>query len=100
MMSSLMVKILSRLWIYKESDVGDWMASKLLNDDESYVKIEGKKLVTVEEKLHQVYQAVFVVEYRGELESVVVGRCEFNKYSKLFLRNAEGVLSKYADYEI
>ena len=28
--------------IYKESDVGDWMASKLLNDDESYVKIEGK----------------------------------------------------------
>lgn len=86
--------------IYKESDVGDWMASKLLNDDESYVKIEGKKLVTVEEKLHQVYEAVFVVEYRGELESVVVGRCEFNKYSKLFLRNAEGVLSKYADYEI
>lgn len=44
--------------IYKESDLGDWLCSKLLNRNEAYEEIEGKTLVTVEQKLQSLYEAI------------------------------------------
>ena len=42
--------------IYKESDLEDWLCSGLLNRDEAFEEIEGKTLVTVEQKLQSLYE--------------------------------------------
>ena len=52
--------------IYKESDLGDWLCSGLLNRDEAFEEIEGKTLVTVEQKLQSLYEAIFVQNIQME----------------------------------
>ena len=86
--------------IYKESDLGDWLCSKLLNRNEAYEEIEGKTLVTVEQKLQSLYEAIFVTEYTNGVYHTMIGDYEFDRNSKRFVRSIESMLSVYADYEL
>lgn len=86
--------------IYKESDMGDWLCSKILNRDEAYEEIEGKTLVTVEQKLQSLYEAIFVTEYTNGVYHTMIGDYEFDSNSKHFVRSIESMLSVYADYEL
>lgn len=86
--------------IYKDSDLGEWLCSKLLNKDESYRETDGKTLVTVEQKLQSLYEAVFVTEYTNRIYHTMIGDFEFNSESKDFVKNVESMLSVYADYQM
>ena len=86
--------------IYKESDLGDWLCSKLLNRNEAYEEIEGKTLVTVEQKLQSLYEAIFVTEYTNGVYHTMIGDYEFDSNSKRFVQSIESMLSVYADYEL
>lgn len=86
--------------IYKESDLGDWLCSKLLNANESYEKKEGKMLVTVEQKLQDLYKAIFVTDYTNGVYYTMIGDYEFDRNSKYFVLSIESMLSAYADYDM
>lgn len=86
--------------IYKDSDKGEWLVTRLLNRNESFEAEEGKSLVTIEQKLQQLYDAVFVIEYTGNVYHTILGECEFDDNSKYFVKSVESMLSVYADYEI
>ena len=86
--------------IYKDSDLGDWLVSKLLNRNESYEEEEGKTVVTIEQKLQNLYDAIFVTEYTNGIYYTMIGDYEFNDNSKNFVKSVEGMLSAYADYQI
>lgn len=86
--------------IYKESYLGEWLSFKLLNRNETYEETEEKTLVTVEQKLQSLYEAVFVTEYTNGVYHTMIGDFEFNSNSKRFIREIESMLSEYADYEV
>lgn len=86
--------------IYKESDLGNWLCHRLLNRYEAFEEIEGKTLVTVEQKLQSLYEAIFVTEYTNGVYHTMIGDYEFDSNSKHFVRSIESMLSVYADYEL
>ena len=86
--------------IYKDSDKGKWLATRLLDRNETFEEEEGKKVVTVEQKLQQLYDAIFVTEYTGNVYRTVLGEYEFDDNSKNFVKSVESMLSAYADYEL
>ena len=86
--------------IYKDSDKGEWLAAGLLNANESFKVEEGKTVVTIEQKIQQLYDAIFVTEYTGSVYHVTLGEYTFDDNSKHFLKSVESMLSGYADYEI
>lgn len=86
--------------IYKDSDKGEWLVTGLLNRNESFEKEEGKNVVTIEHKLQQLYDAVFVTEYTGNKRHTILGEYEFDDNSKHFVKNVESMLSVYADYQV
>ena len=86
--------------IYEESDLGEGLCYELLNRDEAYEKIEGKTLVTVEQKLQSLYEAIFVTEYTNGVYRTIIGNYGFDNNSKYFVRKIESMLSEYADYEL
>ena len=86
--------------IYKDSDKGEWLATGLLNRNESFEAEEGKCVVTVEQKLQQLYDAIFVTEYTGNVYRTILGEYEFDDNSKRFVKSVESMLSVYADYEL
>lgn len=86
--------------IYKDSDKGEWLVAGLLNRNESLEEEEGKSVVTIEQKLQQLYDAIFVTEYTGNVYRTILGGYQFDDSSKNFVKRVESVLSAYADYEI
>lgn len=86
--------------IYKDSDKGEWLVARLLNRNESFEEEEGKSVVTIEQKLQELYDAIFVTEYTNSVYHTMIGEYEFDDNSKRFVRNVESMLSDYADYEI
>ncbi len=86
--------------IYKDSDLGDWLVSRLLNRNESYEEEEGKTVVTVEQKLQNLYEAIFVTEYTHGVYHTMLGDYEFDDHSKHFVKSVASMLSAYADYQI
>ena len=86
--------------IYKDSDKGEWLATRLLNRNEAFETEEGKSVVTVEQKLQQLYDAIFVTEYTGNAYHTILGEYEFDDNSKNFVKSVESMLSVYADYNI
>lgn len=86
--------------IYKDSDRGEWLVSSLLNRDESLEAEEGKNKVTIEQKLQQLYEAIYVKEYTSRVYHTMLGECEFNDNSKCLMESVAGMLSVYADYQI
>ena len=86
--------------IYKDFDKGEWLATRLLNRNEAFEVEEGKSVVTVEQKIQQLYDAIFVTEYTGNVYHTILGEYEFDDNSKNFVKSVESMLSVYADYNI
>ena len=86
--------------IYKDSDKGEWLATRLLNRNEAFEVEEGKSVVTVEQKIQQLYDTIFVTEYTGNVYHTILGEYEFDDNSKNFVKSVESMLSVYADYNI
>ena len=59
-----------------------------------------KSVVTVEQKIQQLYDAIFVTEYTGNVYHTILGEYEFDDNSKNFVKSVESMLSVYADYNI
>lgn len=73
----------------------------LLSPDETYNQNTlTKKSVTVEEKLKEVYRALFVVKYEPEQEIIDIGKMEFGAEMKEFLLRVSGLLSQYTKMDI
>lgn len=86
--------------LYKESEIGSWLARGLLNSNESFEKADDKRLVTIEEKLNCLYNAIFVTEYTGNIYCMLIGQYRFDNNSKNFVKSSASMLSEYADFEI
>ena len=86
--------------IYRDSDIGMRLAVRLLDEDESMTVEKDRKLVTVEQKLQQLYDATFVTEYTSNMYNTILGSYEFDSTSKNFVKDVESMLSDYADYSI
>lgn len=86
--------------IYNDSYKGEWMTRGLLGRNESFEEEEGKNVVSVEQKLQQLYEAIFVTEYTGRVYNTVLGEYEFDGSSKHFVKRVESMLSVYADYQV
>ena len=67
---------------------------------EAFEVEEGKSVVTVEQKIQQLYDAIFVTEYTGNVYHTILGEYEFDDNSKNFVKSVESMLSVYADYNI
>ena len=55
--------------------------------------------VTVENKLMELYDAIFVKEYVNSMDRVTMGRCCFDKNCKKVVSNADCLLGEYANYD-
>lgn len=71
--------------------------SCLLNKDESFGNEEGKTLVTPEEIVDKLYDAIFVNQYSGRKYNTVMGEYEFSASSKNFALSVSNMMSNYAD---
>lgn len=76
--------------------------SDLLNKDETFDSSDssGLKIVTLEDKLKEVYEALFVQTYNNETYRIKIGEYFFDQNSKNLLLNVAGGLSKYANYNL
>lgn len=80
--------------------IGDWVTGHLLDNGETYQKVEGKKQVTEKQKIQDVYDAIFVKAYlRGEYETKI-GKAIFEKGFKDRVLKAIALVSPYADYSV
>ena len=86
--------------VYINTEVGKWLAERLLNRDEAYEKTEGKQLITFEQKLQKLYDAIFVTKYTNGMYHTMIGDYEFDNSSKDFVVTVESTLSPYADFQI
>ena len=57
-------------------------------------------LVTIEDKLKEVYEAIFVTKYRPEKYYTDIGDMRFNEKTKEFLLRTCGLLSEYTHVDI
>ena len=86
--------------IFSGSDIGHWAVENMLNNDESYMEMENKRLVTKEEKLKELYNAIFVEEYTGRNYCKQIGKFQFDDKSKEFVKRVASMLSQYTDFTV
>lgn len=84
--------------VFESEEIRGLMLKKLLADDESFAEEQNKKLVTKEQKIKELYEAVFSTDYDGVKYHKFIGQLEFNKNSKLFAKKTLSLFSNYADY--
>lgn len=83
--------------VLKDYQISYRLCANLLNEDESYDKeSERKKKVLLEDKLQDVYDAIFNKDMLWSEKTV--GNCEFSFRTKIELLKAANLLSEYADY--
>lgn len=76
---------------------------QLLNEDEAYEGIytnPNKKIVKLEDKINEVYKAVFIDSYNANYYLHEIGDLEFTEKSKNKALEVISVLSRYADVNI
>lgn len=71
----------------------------LLEKDEAYQEVENKKIVTLDDKLNLVYNALFNHSYATQNTSIKIGQYIFNSKTKRVLFEVVGLLSEYATIE-
>ena len=77
-------------------DVNERMFSVLLETNETYTPCnDNSKVVTITEKLQQVYDAIFRTTYGESLYEKTVGECEFNKRTKEFILRTASLFSEF-----
>lgn len=80
------------------ADVSEGFFDKLLGRDESYgPSINAASIVTVKEKLEEVYDALFGTTYDGITYQKYVGEYEFNKQTKELILRTASLFSTYTD---
>lgn len=83
------------------SSLSNAFFGNLLNWGETYSNATAiQTLVTIEDKLKEVYKAIFVTKYRPEKYYSDVGRMRFDEKTKEFLLRTCGLLSKYMNVDI
>lgn len=90
-----------------DNEFGAYIAQELLNKDEILPIIEFSNTfktkdsipVTVEDKLRELYNAIFVKEYTFTDHKRQLGKYCFNKDSKRIILEADTLLGRYASYE-
>ena len=74
---------------------------KLLNQNETYDVQEADLIVvTLEDKLKAVYEALFVTTYGKEIDSIKIGEMQFDKSIKDTLLRTTGLLSQYTKLDM
>lgn len=74
---------------------------RLLNDGETYNENDKTKtVVTIEDKLKEVYNALFVTSYGKETYYVHIGTMSFDENTRKSLLRITGLLSDYTDVNI
>lgn len=86
--------------IYNLSEVGDWVVEKLLNKDETFSTSQNKIVATKQQKLEQIYNAIFVMEYSANVYQVHIGEYTFSAGLKDFALRTASMLSDFADFYI
>lgn len=89
------------LEIVGREDIGASMCQSLLSTNETYVNVQDQniKFVLLNDKLNEVYRALFREKYKGNLE-VTIGELKFSKYTVELLTRTVGLLSKYTDFNM
>lgn len=90
-----------------DNEFGAYIVQELLNKDEILPSIEFSNTfktkdsipVTVEDKLRELYHAIFIKEYTFTDYKIQLGRYCFNKDSKRIVLEADTLMGKYASYE-
>ncbi len=86
--------------LFAFEDMIEYVLYRMLNRDESFEQVEGKALISYDEKIESLYRAIFATDYTGNKYREVLGECEFDASSKSFLLSAASMMSHYADYTI
>lgn len=73
------------------------LLEEMLNIDEVFDETEGKILVTQEEIIDKIYDAIFVKNYSETKYYTKLGQCLFSKKSKNFAVTASSMMSSYAE---
>lgn len=84
--------------VLENSDAANWIFQYLLNDNETYGNEEGKIHVTEGKKTDELYNAIFVNDYK-DVNFVKIGEYVFDARGKEFALQVASSLSKYADYD-
>ena len=71
----------------------NWIVERSLENDESFEGEDGKKLVTVENKIKDIYYAIFKNEYSGRCCSKKIGEFQFSKDSRNFVLCMSNLMS-------
>lgn len=77
-------------------DVRDCTFNELLDRGEAYETYgDDYKIVTIEEKLEQVYDAIFKTDYDGSIYEKNIGKYKFNKQTKEVILRTTSLFSKF-----
>mgnify|MGYP004519127339 FL=1 len=90
-----------------DNEFGAYIVQELLNKDEilpsikfsDAFKTKDSITVTVEDKLRELYDAIFVKEYTFTDYKTQLGKYWFNKDSKTIILEADTLMGRYANYE-
>lgn len=75
--------------------------NNLLNRNETFCEQESDKTpVTLENKLIQIYDALFVTAYSGRHYETMIGNCSFSNETRELLLRTISMLSQYKSFEI
>ena len=69
----------------------------MLNRDESFEKVEGKTVVTPEDIVKKIYEAIFVNQYNGRNYSTTIGEYRFKKDSKILAITSANMMTSFAE---
>ena len=86
--------------IFGNSDIGHWAVENMLSSDESFIEMDNKRVVTKEEKLRELYNAIFVDEYTGNAYCKSIGKYQFDAKSKEFVKRVASMLSQFTDFTV
>ncbi len=85
--------------IFDTKDFGDWFLHGLLNKDESFIDEDNKKKISYKQKIMDLYNAIFVNDYKERRGYTVLGNHRFGASSREFAISAAGMLSDYVNFE-
>ena len=86
--------------VFNTEEFKDLIGESFLGQNESFNIEEGKEMITLEEKIIEIYNSIFVNQYSVKKNFKIIGHCTFNENSKKIILTSESMLSKYANYEI
>ena len=89
--------------LFDDTNMAISMCSQLLNEKETYSNPNNSsELIVVkrEDKLREVYNAIFVKKYDGRYYETTIGKVAFREGTKNELLKIISGLTEYADYEI